>query len=149
MSRVRHFQQVALGVVLIVALTGCVPAREQAAHDAAEKLRVAEQMWKADGNTGPLPDISASGVSASIASLARTTERIIMKGTEPSDCDTLGEYWNLIHLAEFVDEQQALLEGVKRGLSQAISGCEDGRWNDAVPELADVLTLANAYAERY
>lgn len=72
-----------------------------------------------------------------------------MKGTEPSDCDTLGEYWDLIHLAEFVDEQQALLEGVKHGLSQAISDCEDGRWNDAIPELTDVLTLADRYTARF
>lgn len=56
MSRSSHIlRPTILGVALLTALTGCLPKEEQVVNDAAEKLRVAEQMWKAEGTQGLSP----------------------------------------------------------------------------------------------
>jgi hypothetical protein len=144
------YATVSIAVAVTILLTGCTSAEDRAAAEAAEDQRVAEQMWEADGNTGPLPDLSAQGVADHVSELATLTNSIIMNGSTDASCSALSDSWDLIHLADFSDdEQQSYIEALKAPLSQAISGCEDGRWQDAMPNVVEVNTMADAYLKLY
>ena len=82
--------------------------------------------------------------------LTALSDKIVIDGSSPADCVALSDSFAALFMAEFSDaEQQSYLEALTASLSQAVSGCEDGRWKDAVVDVVEAGALASAYGSKY
>lgn len=137
----------ASGLTLAVMLAGCSPSEVEVQQGA---LRLQQQSWEAMGYDGAMPDLDASTVGLRVAEVVELSDKIVMQGSSSADCVALADSFAALFMAEFPDaEQQSYLEALTASLSQAISGCEDGRWKEAMVDIVEAGILAGAYMTKF
>ena len=126
------------------------PSDEEFAQSQQDALHDQEQSWEAMGYDGAMPKLDAATVALRASEVVILSDKIMMEGSSPADCTSLGKSYEALFMAEFPDaEQQSYLDALTASLSQAISGCEDGRWQDAMVDVVESGILANAYTTKF
>jgi hypothetical protein len=140
----------ALPLIAVLLLAGCASSEERAAEAAAEEAEMAQDMWEANGNTGPVPTMNESAVAREVQALYGVTNDVMLNGSNDAACNVFGESFDLLNVADLEDaEQQGYVDVMLDDLSQAYSSCSDGRWSDTMPRIINLNLMTEQYSLRY
>lgn len=141
-----------LAAVFLIAsvATTSGPTADDRAEAQQETVDAQAQMWEAMGYDGSVPSLDAATVGSEVDGVVALADRILMDGSSSTDCVALSDSYQALFMAEFDDEErQSYLDALTDSLSQAISGCEDGRWQNAMVDVVEAGVIAGAYGTKY